>query len=177
MNRMIRDFLRAELRGLLPLLGCIAALLGFLLWKGLPAKYAALYLLLPPVLALRAWHSIAAFRRQFERLPLAAQERLAREYAAPHPCFPLYQGEARLLSDCLLCRSRRALLLLPAETLAVARLQHYSGRNRMVCGLILTRADGSSCRLEAVGKERASLERLADALRAWGVPFEGDANA
>lgn len=176
MNRILRDFRRDELHRLLPLLLLIALLLGYLIfWAGLPQRYALLYLLLPVLLALRLRHSSAGFRRKFEQLPLDRQERIAREYAAPHPCVPLYQGEAHLLSDCLVCQNRRTLLLIPAESIAAERLLQYSGRSRIVCALILTHPDGSSHRLEGIGSQRNMLQALAEAIHRWGVPFEGEA--
>ena len=177
MRHILRDFFLAELRGLLPLLAAAALLLGYLLWRGLLPAQAALLCPLLAVLAvlasLRVWLSGAAFRNAFEALPLARQERIAREYAQPHPAVPIYQGQAHLLSDCLLCRSRRTLLLLPGETLAYAKLVQYGGRNRAVSDLLLTCPDGKSVRLEFLAGQKKGLAAFADALAAWDVPIEG----
>lgn len=174
MHRILRDFYLAELRGLLPLLAAIALLLGYLILRG-PFPVQAI-LFCPPlaVLAsLRAWLSSTAFRNAFETLPLARQEHIAREYTQPHPAVPMYQGEAHLLSDCLLCRSRRTLLLLPSETLAYAKFVHYGGRNRAVSALLLTGLDGKSFRLEFLAGQKKGLAAFADVLAAWDVPIEG----
>ena len=124
MKRIIRDFYVAEARGVLPLLLLIQLLMCGLAYY---AGFSYVYMLFIPVLAvvafLRAVYEGQRFREAFEALPLLRQERIAKEYNAPHSCVQLYLGEAHLLSDCLVCRSRRTLRLFPAETLVQANIQ------------------------------------------------------
>ncbi len=172
MGRIVRDFCRAELRGVLPLLVGMALLMGYLITTaGLRAE-AALALPLIAVLALlRAWRQAARFREAFESLPPARRERIVRDYAAPHLCIPVYQGELHLLPDCLVCRSRRTLRLFLPETLGFAEVHRYSGRNRMVLGLRLTSAGGASVCVELVGRQRGRFPEAEAWLAAKNVPF------
>lgn len=177
MNRIVHDFILAELRSLTLYLLLIAALLAYVIyWAKLPIKCALYIPLLALLLVLRAWRSTVVFRNRFEALPLPQQERILREYAAPHPCYRLYMGEAHLLSNCLVCRSRRTLQLFPSDLIIVAKVQHHTGRDRIVSDLLLTCNDGKTCRLEFLGKQKDSLPSLVKTLRAWDVPFESDPN-
>lgn len=170
MKRIIRDYYVAEARGVLPLLLLIQLLMCGLAYY---AGFSYVYMLFIPVLAvvafLRAVYEGQRFREAFEALPLLRQERIAKEYNAPHSCVQLYLGEAHLLSDCLVCRSRRTLRLFPAETLVQANIQEYSGRNRIVTDLRLVDSSGKVFTLEFWGRQKQALDGFAAHLTAWGV--------
>lgn len=162
MSVVLRDFYCRELVSLFFLLLAQAALIGLLIWLGAVPSLLLLWIPLLGTLAVvrMLTQSTAGFRKAFRQLPPLLQERLDRFYVGEHPRYRIYQGELHLLPDCLVCRSRRMLLLIPLEELRRVRTVAYSGRNSMIRDLRLTMQSGKTYRIEFWGSQRERIEQI-----------------
>ena len=113
MSKIKRDFIVKELRSLAGLMLLMAIALGYIISY---VKITPLAFLIIPVIVaafvLRMYRQASGGLTEYSEL---WQERVGREYAAPHPVYKVAYGELHLLDACLVCRSKRHLIFIPTE--------------------------------------------------------------
>lgn len=175
--QIVQDFSRKEKRTLLLLSLVLEAFLVFLAVL-LPAPLLALAG--PALLAFwLLWllrHVLPGFCRQIEALEHSRRERLEAEYAQPHPTYKLYQGELHLLADCLVCRSRRSMFVLPLEEISYLQRIGHQHSATLVKDLLIKTKGGKTRHLELIGPQGRAMEEIIGMVvtrrRELGIPPE-----
>lgn len=122
MNRIKRDFVVRELRSLALLAVLMAAALGYIIFyvKITPAAFLLIPLMIIAFSLRMSVSASGSVRRVCARYSELWQERVGREYAAPHPVYKVAYGEIHLLDTCIVCRNKRRLILVPTEEIVGA---------------------------------------------------------
>ena len=141
----IREFVRLLLSSVILML-----LLGYLVWIGGLPKIVlcfpgALWLLM---LCRMTTMGTRNFRREFDALPEQRREHIQIDFQKPHPIYKLFFGEVHLLPDCLICRQRGQLCLLPLEQITTLRSIQYSKTYGLSKSLMIQMNTGRKYQLE-----------------------------
>lgn len=168
MNGIIRDFVKRELTSFVKLAVLFAVLCGILVYlqaeivKWLPLVLAALAAMLLRLFSTATWD----FRLNWREAQFDRQAKIAEEYGREHLVLPVYLGELHMLSDCLIWRSRRRLVLLLAEDIERVKVARLSG----AVDLYFYTNAGKKYTLEFLAGQRAKVPKVLDWLR--GLPRE-----
>lgn len=128
MGKIKRDFIIRELRSLVLLMLLMALALGYIVWyvKISPLAFLLLPLVIIAFVIRMNAVSSGAVRGVCSEYSELWQERVGRQYASPHPVYKVAYGELHLLDDCLVCRNKRRLLLIPTEQIVSVDVRRRS---------------------------------------------------
>lgn len=117
MNRIKRDFIVRQMRMLLGYMVLMSFALGYLVvYARVSPLVFALPVLIMAVFVVRMQiQAGGSFRRDCGQYSELWQERVEKEYDAPHPVYKVAYGEIHLLDTCLVSRNKGRLIFIPME--------------------------------------------------------------